>query len=79
MILHILFWGLALSGSQLAAYQQTPDAMPDKRHMINSAVQNVNELIDAVLQELDETHVMYTASCKKAQEREEELKNQLIP
>lgn len=78
MILYILCLSLGLLSSQLMADQLMPDVVQDKRHMINNAVQNVNELFDAMLQELNEAHGLYQASCKKAEEREGDLRTQLM-
>lgn len=72
MILYVLFLGLSLFSSQLAADRHMPDAVQNKRLMIDTTVQNVNELFDAMLEELNEAHTMYHTSCKKAQVLEQE-------
>ena len=78
MISYFLFLVLGLFSAQLTAEEHSPEMPHNKRHMISNAVQNVNGLFDAMLLELDESHIMYHASCEKAQQREIELKNKLM-
>lgn len=78
MIFYTLCLSLGLLSSQLIANQHMPDVMHDKRQMVNSAVQNVNELFDVLLYELNESTTIHQAARRKAEERENELRVQLM-
>ena len=77
MFHYLICLGLCmLSTSVLANYSS--DVEHNKRHMINKALQDVTVVVDAILEELDETQQMCHVSCKNAQERENQLKLNLV-
>lgn len=78
MILHILCLSIGLLSSTLKADTIMPDVLHSKRQMMNKAVQNVHDLFDAMLYELNESTAIHQAARRTAEERENELKMQLM-
>lgn len=63
MFVYLLCLVLGLVSIPIQADQQMPDAEQSKRHMADTAIENINkichEVFDAILAELDETHRMH--------------------
>ncbi len=77
MVFQILLIALGfLSTTCMEARERVPQRT--KRAMLDKTLHNVNELFDAMLQELNESHHMYHMSCKESQKREDALKNRLM-
>ncbi len=77
MVFQILLIALGfLSTTCMATREEGPQ--PNKRAIINKTLHNVNELFEAMLQEVNESHAMYHLSCKESQQRETALKNRLV-
>lgn len=60
MFVYLICMGLGLLNATLQADQRMPDVEQNKRRMADKAVQNVNMVFDAILEELDETQRMHT-------------------
>lgn len=59
MVLYLLCLSLALCSVPVAADERMPDVEQNKRRMADKAIQNINEVFDAIFQELDENQKMH--------------------